>query len=487
MTKERKPNQLHSGENGQAPKTLLTRVSTVESNHPKKIDATIEPTKADVDTASLPSSAAEWREEKKRLILAHRLELAVERSTAANAAKKQKQLLALAHREELARQRTIAKEALAKERHRVTLAIGAHRTAAEEQKKERSRLAAEQKEQKIQEIVTAREHIVSAKAQAAAEKELLRITTLKEKNSLNPFSPFVETFDNLPMPQDDSLHTLSERPIVIEVKNATTIFHKDFRKSSIRTFTGLVLPWRSKDKGIAEVTEIGRKFSLFDMSFDIRSGDRLAIIGVPRSGKSSLLRLLAGVIEPDVGSVRRYRPVSPFLSLGVGFVPMGTVWENARFNMALNGLSPDCSAEKVNEALDFAGLSAKKNWHLFDLEPEEKRHLSIACTLFVEAEIVLFDGPPVSRDIGFTRATFFLMRERLKTQTLVMTGNAEAAFKALQISRCLMLDNGALVFSGALDDGFASLREKLGDRARASMASTPSASEDDIENEEMLF
>jgi len=92
------------------------------------------------------------------------------------------------------------------------------------------------------------------------------------------------------------------------------------------------------------------------VGFDLRSGGSLGIVGDNGAGKSTLLRLLAGIITPTEGLVRRQGKVATMLQLGTGFHPDLTGLENIRMGCAVMGLSPAETAALMPGIIDFAEL-----------------------------------------------------------------------------------------------------------------------------------
>ena len=310
---------------------------------------------------------------------------------------------------------------------------------------------------------------IAAKAKKMAES----------REGLDPYSIPEDQF--MPAPPNGL-----KGPLAIRFRNVTLGLRKNLRRSSVRTAFSLFIPWISRHKS-EEQESSDRIFKFNDLSFRVAEGERIAVIGPPRSGKSTLLRLMAGIFTPDSGSVRTYRPVNAYLTLGTGFMPQMTVAENAVFNLALHRNSSQQSAAVLDSVLEFAGLAAKRNWDLYDLEPSEKRQLSIACALQTSGDILIFDGFPITSDPVFTHAVLSSLRRRLRTRTLVVAGNSLQASRALQIKRALLLDKGQLCFDGQIDEAFALLSQKL-DNTRPENPFTPiEAEEDTLEDDRFML
>src|SRR5271170_5894503 len=87
--------------------------------------------------------------------------------------------------------------------------------------------------------------------------------------------------------------------------------------------------------------------ALHGITFDLQSGDRLAIMGANGSGKSTLLRVLAGIYEPTRGQVRVNGKITSLLEIGAGLDPEATGDRNVRLLASLRGYSPWRMGSKV--------------------------------------------------------------------------------------------------------------------------------------------
>ena len=95
---------------------------------------------------------------------------------------------------------------------------------------------------------------------------------------------------------------------------------------------------------------------LDDISFDVKKGDVLGIIGRNGVGKSTILKLISGIIECDKGSIEINGTMIPLIELGVGFQPESTAKENIIMYGLILGLSKSDIKNRVNDILKFAEL-----------------------------------------------------------------------------------------------------------------------------------
>jgi len=96
--------------------------------------------------------------------------------------------------------------------------------------------------------------------------------------------------------------------------------------------------------------------ALDDASFDVRSGESLAVVGPNGAGKSTLLRLATGISMPDVGRITIRGSIAALMELGAGFHPDLTGAENLVLNASLLGLSRKKTYEEFDSIVEFSGI-----------------------------------------------------------------------------------------------------------------------------------
>jgi len=138
----------------------------------------------------------------------------------------------------------------------------------------------------------------------------------------------------------------------IDVQGVSKKFRRGERVDSIRDwFAGRLRGGRSRTKlGANEF------WVLDDISFAVQPGEAFGIIGPNGAGKSTFLKLLAGIMQPDCGTISVEGPVSPLIELGAGFHPDLTGRENIFLNASILGLSRGEVTTQFDNIVDFAGV-----------------------------------------------------------------------------------------------------------------------------------
>jgi ABC-type polysaccharide/polyol phosphate transport system ATPase subunit len=140
---------------------------------------------------------------------------------------------------------------------------------------------------------------------------------------------------------------------------------------------------------------------LNDISFSINKGDFFGIIGRNGTGKSTLLKILAGIYSPDKGKVITNGEISPFLELGVGFSPDLSGRDNIFLNGIILGLTKKEIKRKFDEIVAFSELEKFIDQKLRNYSSGMFVRLAFSIAIFANKEILLMDEVLAVGDIYF--------------------------------------------------------------------------------------
>jgi ABC-type polysaccharide/polyol phosphate transport system ATPase subunit len=193
-------------------------------------------------------------------------------------------------------------------------------------------------------------------------------------------------------------------------------------------------------------------FSLRDVSLDVRQGESLALIGRNGSGKSTVLRLMAGIYQPTEGVVETRGRLAAVIELGAGFHPELTGAENVRIYGAVMGFSPKQIAERFDDIVAFAELDKFMDVPIKYYSSGMQARLAFAVTVCVDPDILLVDEVLAVGDQGFRdRCIKRLESFQAKGGTLsVVTHDLESAGKLCE--RAVWLEAGQVRMDGAFDE-----------------------------------
>jgi ABC-2 type transport system ATP-binding protein len=193
---------------------------------------------------------------------------------------------------------------------------------------------------------------------------------------------------------------------------------------------------------------------------EIRAGRLTGLVGPDGAGKTTLIRLLAGLLTPDSGELRVFckEPVKAATELAadLGYMPQRfglyedlSVLQNLRLYARLRGL--DASAERFEELLDFTGLEPFIARLAGDLSGGMKQKLGLACALMAKPRLLLLDEPSVGVD-PLSRRELWRMVEGLAEQGVAVLWSTAYLDEAERCQDVLLLREGELLFAGPPQD-----------------------------------
>jgi ABC-type polysaccharide/polyol phosphate transport system ATPase subunit len=192
----------------------------------------------------------------------------------------------------------------------------------------------------------------------------------------------------------------------------------------------------------------GVTWALRDVSFKVGAGEGVALLGASGSGKSTLLRVLAGVLDPDEGSVATFARVGSLLSVQAGVMSLLTGRENAIFLGVLAGLTPRRARAEVEEVKRCSGLGSHFERLVVSYSQGMRARLGLAIIERTEPQILLLDEIHEALDHEFRdHVDAYASRLLANGGTVVATGHDHPMLERL-CERGLHLDHGTLVADG---------------------------------------
>lgn len=190
-------------------------------------------------------------------------------------------------------------------------------------------------------------------------------------------------------------------------------------------------------------------YALRDVSFSVSRGETLAIIGRNGSGKSTILKLIAGVMAPSEGEIRVAGRVSPLIELGAGFHPDLTGRENIHLNATILGMSTKEIRERLDEIVDFAELREFIETPVKRYSSGMYMRLGFSVAIHSDPEILLVDEVLSVGDAAFQEKCLDKMHEfQEQGTTIVLVSHAMDLVRKF-CQRVLLLEGGRLVGDGS--------------------------------------
>jgi lipopolysaccharide transport system ATP-binding protein len=205
-------------------------------------------------------------------------------------------------------------------------------------------------------------------------------------------------------------------------------------------------------------------WALKDVSFEVRKGEALGIIGKNGSGKSTLLKILARVLYPDRGTVSLNGNVASFLELGIGFQPELTARENVYVYSSILGLSRKQVDNVYDDIFDFAELKKFENMKLKNFSSGMYLRLAFSTAIHATPDTLLIDEVFAVGDETFQRKCRDKMNQfKADGKTIVFVSHDLNTVKEL-CQRTILLNEGRIVTMGdtekVINDYLALLQRK---------------------------
>jgi ABC-2 type transport system ATP-binding protein len=194
-----------------------------------------------------------------------------------------------------------------------------------------------------------------------------------------------------------------------------------------------------------------------DLDLDIMPGEAVGIIGKNGTGKSTLLKMIAGVLIPDEGRVTVRGKVAPMLELSAGFSNELTGRENVNLVGALHGITKKQMKTKFDEIFDFAGKQVQDHIDspVRQYSSGMRVRLGFAVIAQLEHPILLVDEVMAVGDSEFRQKCYETMERRLaEGRTLVLVSHNEEDLTRF-CTRGVYFDEGKKVVDGTVQDALA--------------------------------
>lgn len=164
-------------------------------------------------------------------------------------------------------------------------------------------------------------------------------------------------------------------------------------------------------------------WALNDVSFEIRKGETVGIIGRNGSGKSTLLQVICGTLNPTAGSVATHGRIAALLELGAGFNPEFTGRENVYMNGAVLGLSKEEIDQRFDRIAAFADIGEFIEQPVKSYSSGMYVRLAFAVIAHVDAEILVIDEALAVGDAVFTQKCMRFLRKFKERGTLIFVSH----------------------------------------------------------------
>lgn len=184
------------------------------------------------------------------------------------------------------------------------------------------------------------------------------------------------------------------------------------------------------------------------VSFTVADGESVALLGNNGAGKSTILKLLAGTIQPSEGTVTARGRIAPLLELGAGFHPDLTGRENIFMNASVLGLPKSYVRAHIDEIIDFSGLKDSIDMPVRFYSSGMYARLGFSVAVHVDPEILLIDEVLAVGDAIFQQQCVAKMQGlQAEGRSMILVTHSSAQAQEFA-DRVLILERGQLVHDG---------------------------------------
>ena len=209
------------------------------------------------------------------------------------------------------------------------------------------------------------------------------------------------------------------------------------------------------------------------VSFSIAEGTTTAIVGVNGVGKSTLLRLVAGVLAPDAGTIEVRGRVGALLELGAGFHPELTAREAAVVTAVIAGMSRRDARARLDDVLSFAGLESFADQPLRTFSTGMQARLAFAVATCIDPEILLIDEVLAVGDLAFQHRCIERLRQFQRDGVTILFVSHDPDLTSALCTDALWLRAGAVAAAGPVDEVLSAYAESSDAPARAADEAAP--------------
>ena len=192
--------------------------------------------------------------------------------------------------------------------------------------------------------------------------------------------------------------------------------------------------------------------ALRDVDFRVYRGERVALIGNNSAGKTTLLKVIAGLLRPTRGEVTVDGEMILLTSLGVGLLDELTVEDNIFLYGAIYGLRRRRTRELLDEIIEWAGVEPYVGAKLKTLSSGMRARLAFSVVRQMETDLFLLDETFATGDAGFRKKCESFFTGGNDSGRTIITATHDMAFVRRQCSRAVWLQDGMLAGIGESDE-----------------------------------
>jgi len=227
-----------------------------------------------------------------------------------------------------------------------------------------------------------------------------------------------------------------------------------------------------KDRTVVKADNVGIYFdlkgkkepywALRDVSFEIKEGEVVGIIGHNGAGKSTLCKVLTSILQPDEGAIEIYGETSSLVGYGTGFNNQLSGRDNIFLNAMLLGIPKDRVDEKFDEIVEFSGLGKAIDRPVKKYSSGMKSRLGFSIAAVLQPDVFIVDEALSTGDMAFQQKASERIQEMMEYAKAVIIVSHSMGFVKKVCTRAIWMEQGRLMYDGPAEEAVAKYMEAQG-------------------------
>jgi lipopolysaccharide transport system ATP-binding protein len=224
-----------------------------------------------------------------------------------------------------------------------------------------------------------------------------------------------------------------------------------FKERSLKSLLGSLVSFGRKSE-LAEKTSIQDVHALKKINLEIMTGERVGLLGRNGAGKSTFLKMVAGLYPISAGRRVVTGTVRSLFDLSLGFEPDATGRENILYRGLLLGLSPSFMRSIEAEVIEFADLDEFIDYPIRTYSAGMQVRLAFAISTAVGGDVLLLDEIVGAGDANFMRKAEKRIRALTDASEILILASHDMSTLKTLCTRGLVFDHGSIAFDGTIDE-----------------------------------
>lgn len=258
-----------------------------------------------------------------------------------------------------------------------------------------------------------------------------------------------------------------EKEILVSVQNVSKKFSMNM-KSSLK-YGALDIIKSTLGIKINKDIRPNEFWAVKDISFELRRGECIGLIGHNGAGKSTLLKVLNGLYAPDKGQIVMRGKIGALIELGAGFNPILTGRENIYNNASILGFTKKEVEDKMASIIEFSEIEQFIDMPVQNYSSGMKVRLGFAIAAHLEPDILIIDEVLAVGDLGFVLKCFKKIDELLPNTALIFVSHSMPMISRI-CNQIILMNHGKVQYQGSnISDGIAQYYDHFDDMTTATV------------------